>query len=241
MSGQSLYSPVKAIRGGVPLIFPWFGPKPDDTKAPMHGFARTAEWELESVRQEQGDVVVSLGLGSSPMTQALWPQDFRLRFEVRVSASLEMSLTVNNTSASVFEFEEALHTYFAVSDVRQVKVTGLERTSYIDKTDGLKHKPQGDVPVTITAETDRVYLATQSACVLDDPGFARRIIVSKEHSDATVVWNPWIAKAKAMADFGDDEWPGMICIETVNAGPHRVKLNPGHSHTTTAKIKSEEV
>lgn len=240
MSGQSLYSPSKAIRGGVPLIFPWFGPKTDDAKAPMHGFARTSEWEVESILQEKGDVIVSLGLGSSPATQSLWPHDFRLRFDVRVGSTLELSLTVNNTSTAAFDFEDALHTYFTVRDVKQLAVTGLEATAYIDKTDALKQKPQGNEPVTITAETDRVYLATKSTCVIHYPEMNRRIVIEKEGSDETVVWNPWIAKSKAMADFGDDEWPGMICVETVNAGPHRVKVNTGHSHTTVARIKVEK-
>ena len=111
-------------------------------------------------------MIVTLGLGSSPATQAIWPHDFRLRFDVRIGAALEMSLTVNNTSAAVFEFEDALHTYFEVRDVKQVTVTGLEGTTYIDKTDGMQQKPQGNDAVTIVAETDRVYLATKSTCVI---------------------------------------------------------------------------
>src|SRR6185437_9310978 len=121
-------------------------------------------------------------------------------------------------------------------DVRLAKVHGLENTTYIDKTDNLKLKPQGVEPITITAETDRVYLNTQAPCLLEDPTLSRQIRIVKEASRSTVIWNPWIAKAKAMADFGDDEWQHMICIETANAGEQRITLAPGETHRMGASL-----
>ena len=134
---------------------------------------------------------------------------------------------------------EALHTYFHVGDVRQITVTGLAGSSYLDKTQGNREVLEGVAPIHITGETDRIYLDTIGDCVIDDPKLNRKIIVEKIGSDTTVLWNPWIAKAKAMSDFGDDEWPEMVCIETCNVGPAAVTLGPGQSHTMTATIRVE--
>jgi D-hexose-6-phosphate mutarotase len=129
-----------------------------------------------------------------------------------------------------------MHTYFTVGDVRQIGISGLSGSTFIDKVDKFARKPQGAEPIKITGETDRVYLATKAACVIEDPVLKRKITVEKENSDATVVWNPWIAKAKAMADFGDEEWPGMVCVETCNVAEHAITLAPGQSHSMTAVV-----
>ena len=205
----------------------------------MHGFARLTEWDVISVAQQNdGAVLITLGLDPGEQTRRWFPNEFSTRYEVRIGKQLDLTLTVTNNCTDAFTFEEALHTYFSVGDVRQVKVTGLEGTNYIDKTDALKRKPQTG-PITIESETDRVYLNTQSVCVIDDPSLARRITVAKHGSNATVVWNPWIAKSKAMADFGDDEWPTMLCVETVNAGESQITLKPGETHAMIARIELE--
>ena len=240
MSGKSVYQPDKPIRGGVPICFPWFGPRSGEPASPIHGFARIKEWRVESAEQlAGGGMQIVFALGADEQTRAIWPHAFAARYSVTFGSTLELSLRVSNTGHGPFSFEEAMHTYLAVGDVRQVAVAGLEGTTYIDKTDALRQKPQGDAPVTIAAETDRVYLNTQTTCVLNDPAMRRRVRVAKQGSDTTVVWNPWIAKSKAMADFGDDEWTGMICIETCNAGERRVTLQPGQGHEMAATISTE--
>jgi len=232
MSAKSAFEPAKAIRGGVPVCFPWFGPKKD---AAVHGFARVAVWELESIRHAAAGVTVALLLRSNEVTRGMWPGDFSLRHRVTFGAQLEMALELTNTGGAALTAEEALHTYFAVGDVRQARVKGLAGVTYVDKVDAAKQKLQeGDI--TITGETDRVYLNTRGAVVIEDAAKRRRITVGKENSLATVVWNPWIAKAKAMADFGDDEWPGMICVETCNVGPHAVSVAAGQTHVMTARV-----
>jgi D-hexose-6-phosphate mutarotase len=134
-------------------------------------------------------------------------------------------------------FEQALHTYLAVSDVRQVGIAGLAGASYSDRVGTPHTETEGDAPIRIQAETDRIYLNTQATCIVDDPVWQRRLIVEKTGSNTTVVWNPWIAKAKAMPDFGDDEWPAMLCIETCNVREHAVALAPGQSHTMSATVR----
>ena len=240
MSGHSYFVPGKAIRGGVPLIFPWFGARAGDAKAPQHGFARTAAWTVESVNASADEsVAIVLRLDASRQTRASWPFAFTARLRATLGATLQMTLEIENRSPAAFQFEEALHTYLAVSHVENVAVLGLENTEYIDKVDSLARKRLGADPLFLSGETDRVFVNTAASCTVDDSEMGRRIVVEKSGSNSTVVWNPWAAKAKAMADFGNDEWPKMLCVETANAGENSVTLAPGATHTMIATIRVE--
>jgi len=240
MSEASRFETGVPIRGGVPICFPWFGPKAGDPSAPVHGVARISAWNLDSVALDpDGTVVVRLGLVCGTHASPHVPHDLRLAYELRLGRDLSMALTVTNPGDAPIVFEEALHTYFAVGDVRQVSVAGLEGAAYLDKVDGATRKTQTDVLITIAGETDRLYLDTGAAVTLTDPGLGRRIRVEKTGSRSSVVWNPWVAKSRAMADFGDDEWPGMICIETANAADNAVTVPPHASHSMTAAIGVE--
>jgi glucose-6-phosphate 1-epimerase len=246
MSGGSYFETGKPLRGGVPICFPWFGPHASNPKAPGHGFGRLRQWSLiEAVEAADGTVTVALELASDPGSErplsALWPHAFRAIHRITIGSTLTMALEVTNPGAAAFTFEEALHTYFAVRDVREVTVTGLEQTDYLDKVTGFDRKTQGVDPIRFTGETDRIYLDTTAECVIHDPGMRRRIAINKSGSDATVVWNPWIDKARAMPDFGDGEWPEMVCVETCNVNVHKRTLAPGDSHTMTAIIEVHEL
>lgn len=240
MSEKSSFEPGKPIRGGMPICFPWFGARQDGRPGPAHGFARLHEWELVSARQkEDGAVALGFRFVSSAATRELWDEDFELTYAIVVGESLIVGLFVRNVSKKPMRIEEALHTYLAVSDVRKVSIEGLAGVTYSDRVGTPRNETEGPKPIRITAETDRIYLNTQSTCVVDDPGWKRRLIVEKAGSNTTVVWNPWIAKAKAMPDFGDDEWPSMLCIETCNVREFGVTLAPGESHTTSAVVRAE--
>ncbi len=238
ISAKSWFEPDKPIRGGVPVIFPWFGASTSNPQAPAHGFARTSLWAVEAAKR-LGDGRVSLTLSLAPpgSGQKWWPHEFEARYTIVVGESLELALEIRNTSSTHIVFEEALHTYLAVADVRRVSVTGLANREYLDKVDVTKRKRQGPEPIRFEGETDRVYLDTQDTVTLDDPAQDRRISVSKEGSNTTVVWNPWINKARAMADFGDDEWPHMACVEAANAAQNAVQLAPAAFHTLRAIIR----
>jgi glucose-6-phosphate 1-epimerase len=241
-SAQSRFQRGQPIRGGVPIVFPWFGPHGVDSSAPMHGFARVAEWRLEAVgREPDGSVVLSFGLESARATHPAWPHAYAARYSVRIGPRLGLALEVWNPSDQSVAYEEALHTYLAVEDVRAVEIRGLAGATYVDNADGMKRKTQESEPLRITDETVRVYLGTRAACVLKDPAAGRRLFVEKWGSDATVVWNPWVAKAKAMPDFGDEEWPRMLCIETANVGECTIQLPPGARHVLGARIWSESL
>jgi glucose-6-phosphate 1-epimerase len=236
MSAKSMFEPGKPIRGGVPICFPWFGARQGGQPGSAHGFARVVEWELVTAEQTSDGVEIHLRLVSSDATRALWPGEFVADYRVRIGAALGLELQVRNTGSQPLRIEEALHTYLAVSDARQLSIEGLAGVSYFTAVDTPRTETEGAAPIRITAETDRVYLNTQSTCVAHDPGWQRRLVVKKTGSNATVVWNPWIAKAKAMPDFGDDEWPFMLCIETCNVRENAVTIAPGQTHAMGAVL-----
>jgi glucose-6-phosphate 1-epimerase len=240
MSEKSSFEPGKPIRGGVPICFPWFGAREDGRPGPAHGFARLVGWELMGAEQTPNeDIEIHLRLVSNESTRTEWRGDFELNYTVTVGATLSLKLAVRNASDREMRIEEALHTYLSVSDVKKVSIEGLAGVTYSDRVGTPHTVTEGSKPIRITAETDRIYRNTQSTCVVDDPGWKRRLIVEKAGSDTTVVWNPWTAKAKAMPDFGDDEWPAMLCIETCNVREFGVTLAPGQSHTMGAVIRTE--
>ncbi len=239
VSGKSRWDAAKPIRGGVPICFPWFGNLEGRDTAPAHGFARVSQWDVLSTRSNpDGSATIELELEGKGDPKDPWPHAFRATYCVTVGATLRLEFTVQHRNGEPFLYEEALHSYFHVGDVHQVSVTGLAGTAYLDKLQAGKEVLQGIEPIRIASETDRIYLDTVADCVIEDPKLSRRITIAKKGSNTTVLWNPWINKARAMPDFGDHEWPGMLCIETCNVGPHAVKLAAGESHTMIAEIRS---
>jgi len=242
VSPKSLFSPGKAIRGGVPIIFPWFGARGDGKPGPAHGFARSMEWAIEGTTLlSDGRVAVTLALAPNDVTRGFGYADFHVRFRVTVGSDLEMELEVRNDAPEPLAYEEALHTYFSIADIGQASVSGLEGTTYIDKTDGFKRKQLGNQPVRIASETDQVHLSTKATCVVHDEVWRRRIVVEKSGSESTVLWNPWIDKTRGMSDMAPDDWKDMICVETANAADNAIHLAAGASHKLTARIRVESL
>lgn len=242
VSGKSWFEGEKPIRGGVPVCWPWFGPKGDDPKAPAHGFARIQPWTLMSVTM-LADGAVELVLELRP-TELSWKYgfgEFVLEHRVRIGRELSMMLVTRNTGGAPFTISEALHTYLMVGDVRKVSVAGLGGVTYIDKTRNFERVTEGMALITIGGETDRLYVNTEGAVRIEDASFGRRIVVSKAGSRSTVVWNPWVEKARAMSDFGDEEYPSTICVETANAADNVVTVGPGESHSMQATIRVEKL
>ncbi|NMM16280.1 MAG: D-hexose-6-phosphate mutarotase [Cellulomonas sp.] len=238
LSAASRFDADSAIRGGVPICFPWFGARAGHPEGPQHGFARLSHWELVDTRDQGDEVVVQLRLTDSEATRASdWPYMFAATFTVVVGAQLSMTLEVMNRDTTEFTFEEALHTYLAVGDVRATEVSGLEGTPYVDRPTGPDPVPGEPGTARFTDLTDRIYLATAARTTVRDVAGGRAIGISKDGSDSTVVWNPWVDNARAMADFGDDEWTGMICVETCNVRDDSVLLEPDQSHSMTARLE----
>jgi glucose-6-phosphate 1-epimerase len=240
LSPRAVFAPGNAIRGGVPVIFPWFGPHATDRTKPMHGFARSRTWRLITSEPDRaGAVVVELGLCDDDATRALWPSRFDLHYRVTIGETLGLTLTTTNTSPAPFAFEAALHTYLAVGDVERIEVAGLEHTTYIDKVDAMTRKRHGAAPLRLAGETDRVFLGTTARCVVGDPALNRRLVVDKSGSASTVVWNPGATKAAGIADLEPDGWRRMVCVETANAADDAITLAPGGRHVMSATIRVE--
>jgi glucose-6-phosphate 1-epimerase len=242
LSPLTAFTSGKAIRGGVPLCFPWFGPKAGDPHAMQHGFARGRDWSLERAEVDStGTACLAFSLVPDNTTRAAWPYEFSARTLIRAGQDLTITLEIRNTGLTPFTFGAALHTYLSVSDVRQIAVRGLEDTTFLDKVGGTSVlRRDGQTPLTFTGETDRIYLDTTATCIVEDPVWRRRIHISKSGSRSTVIWNPWTAKASAMADLGEESWPGFVCVETCNAGDDTITLRPDATHRLIAQIHVDQ-
>jgi glucose-6-phosphate 1-epimerase len=233
LSEQSRWEEGRAIRGGIPICFPWFRAKADDPKAPAHGFGRTRSWQLESLAQEQDSVVVTLATESDEDSRKWWPYEFRLAYRITVGPELKLELIVSNTGAIPFRFEEALHTYNRVGDAETLRIAGLDGAPFLDNRDSNREKQQRG-EFAFTAAADNAYIDTQNTVEIIDLTLNRRIRLQKQGSLTTVVWNPWSDGAAALADLGDDEWRQMACVEASNILGNAVTLAPGAQHTMTA-------
>jgi len=236
-SPNSAFAPGRAIRGGVPIIFPWFGPNRHAPAAPQHGFARTTAWHLDGVETLGCEsLTLTFSFSDADVGSPFWPEPFRAIYTVTFGQTLSLRLAVQNRANHPIVFEEALHSYFAISDISGVAISGLAGATYIDKTDAARRKPQAATLVSITAETDRVYLDTPKQCAIEDRGWRRRVVIEKDGAASSVVWNPWAEKAIAMADLGDPAWRGMVCVEIGNIADNEVRLSADAEHQMSAAI-----
>jgi glucose-6-phosphate 1-epimerase len=244
LSARSRFEAGVPIRGGVPICFPWFGSRPGDPGAGLHGVARLAEWEvLDAVPAADGAVAVTLRLRPPATAPAGWPAAAHLTYRVTVGPTLGLALHIENRAATRLSVEAALHPYFAVSDVGQVSVGGLQGAPFLDTTReadrGGGRGIQGAAALRFTGETDLIYTETRGPYAIDDPGGGRRLTISKTGSDVTVVWNPWATRARTLPDLGDDEWPAMLCVEPAQTGHAPIRLEPGGHHVLATEIRSE--
>jgi D-hexose-6-phosphate mutarotase len=236
MSQCSRFAENQPIRGGVPIVFPWFGPREG---LPQHGFARIRDWELkEFAHRPDGSVSVRLRLPECPEGSSFPP--FSAEYIVTVHDSLTLQLQVTNQSDTEdFIFENCLHTYFEVSDITAISIAGLKGVPYLDAVAKFAQKVEDSAAIRIASEVDRVYLNTRGTVELLDPRLSRKIIVEKQGSASTVVWNPWIQKSQQMPDFGNEEYARMVCIESGNVASNEIKLPPGQTSTLAVKISSQ--
>ena len=236
VSKAAVFQAGKGVRGGVPVCWPWFGAV--DGK-PAHGFVRTRMWDVRETREDlAGTVVVRLGIRDDESSRALWNHAFNLELIVTVGAALKMELVTRNTGDAPFTITEALHTYFRVGDINQTQVGGLEEATCLDKVRDFARTLQTG-PITFSGETDRVYVSTTADCLIQDPALGRNIRVAKSGSTSTVVWNPWIDKENGFADMATGEYRDMLCVETANAGPEQIAIQPGGKHSLVAFIGVE--
>jgi len=240
LSKRAYYQSGKAIKGGVPICWPWFGPDPEGLNRPAHGFMRNRLWEvIETSATVEGDNRIVLGLSDTPETQSIWPRAFILRLEITIGETLNLALVTRNTGSQSFAVTQAFHTYFSVGDIRQTTVLGLENTQYIDKVNDNQQMNQTGA-VTINTEVDRIYLDVGNELVIHDTVMKRRIHILSKGNRTAVVWNPWAKISAEMADLQDDDYLRFICVETTNAATDTVNIQPGSEFRLVANYRIEQ-
>lgn len=243
LSERTSYRPGQAIRGGIPVCWPWFGPDPQGLGRPNHGLARTRLWSVADARSPpDAQTRLTLRLTDSADTRALWPHAFVLTLEITVGASLRLALDTRNTGEQPFTLTQALHSYLAVDDVAQARVDGLDGCRYLDKT-----APGGSAQsgrsvqrgaVTFDGEVDRVYADPPAVLVLHGAAGSGGLSIRAEGSRTAVVWNPGERLAAGMADLEPGDHRRFVCVETANAGDDTVTLAPGESHRLVTELFS---
>lgn len=250
LSPRTEIAPGKAIRGGVPVLFPWFGDRWNGKeleartgiKSPSHGFARNTLWTVERTHlSPDGDVHITLSLAPTELSRTLGYDDFLVRLTFLIGRELRMELAVTNRGAAAMEFEEGLHSYFAVADVGPVRVAGLRGSTYLDKRDNMLRKVQRETLLAFTRDVDQVHVNTTDPLTIVDPEWQREIHIAKDGSQTTVTWNPWDVLTPGLKDLPPDAWKHFVCVEAVNSGDNRVTLAAGETHTLACTIRTQEL
>lgn len=228
VSRNAYFETGKAIKGGIPVCWPWFGPDPAQQGRAAHGFVRNRLWEVLATAAEDDATLIRLGLHDDDETRAIWPHAFRLTLTIRVGRTLQLALLTDNTGDQPFRITQALHTYFAVGDIRQVNLSGLDGLRYIDNAaNGYGQVKAQSGNVTVADEVDRIYQDTPAELMLADDALGRRIRIVASGSRSTVVWNPWAGIAARMGDLHDDDYKRFLCVETANAADDVVEVPAG--------------
>ncbi|NQD93028.1 D-hexose-6-phosphate mutarotase [Pseudomonas sp. CrR25] len=249
LSEQAAYQAGQSVRGGVPVCWPWFGDlrrNPQAVQAmyqggslvPSHGLMRGLDWQLLGI-DSQGDGV-SLEFVYNSVDQPLpgWPHAAELKLQIRLDQHLNLDLSSHNLGSTPLALSQALHSYFAVGDIRRVRVDGLQGCRYIDTLDNWLERQQPEA-LTFHGETDRIYLNTPAQLSIIDPVWQRRIQLRSSGSHSAVLWNPWTDKAQRLSQFAADAWHGMLCIEHANVLEDLVHLAPGARHQLSISLWSE--
>ncbi len=230
LSKKSFYEDGKAIRGGIPVCWPWFGPDPKGLQRPNHGFARNHLWSVADTASNETETRIVLQFTQHHKQETTWTFPFLLTLEFTIGQRLHLQLTTQNTGDKAFSITQAFHTYFRVGDIRRVRIFGLENCRYFDKLDQGKQKTQTGA-VTISEEVDRIYEDVDNRVVLEDPLLNRRIEIVSQHCKTGVVWNPWEKSSKKMADLGNQDYKHFVCVETGNIAFDLIQIPPGGKHS----------
>jgi glucose-6-phosphate 1-epimerase len=235
VSDKAYYEDGKAIRGGIPVCWPWFGPDPENRGRPAHGFVRNRQWQVSgSESLADGSTKITLSITDNEATRTLWPHPFRLDIEITVGDTLRVELITHNTGNDSITISQALHSYFRIGEISKVSVLGLDGINYLDKASDFSQKTQLG-PIAISGEVDRIYTDVTSDQTINDASLKRQITVASSGCSTIVMWNPWVEIAASMADLNDDDYLRMLCVETANAGPETVTIAAGNSYRLTAE------
>ena len=264
VSERARWAAGAALRGGIPLCFPWFGPynqtgtlggfpgPPATTPLgeaqlrqratqpgfPAHGFARTRAWRFTGARESNGDVAVELALSDDDATAKLFPHRFEARLTVTVGAELSLAFDVTNVGPDDLSFEVALHSYFAVSDVGDIAIEGLSGIEFVDKVAGGVTRKEAAAQLRIVGEVNRVY-DSAGPVTLRDPGAGRVLRIESTGARSTVVWNPAPAKTATLGDLAPDAWRRSCASRRGAIGAGRVTLAPRAQHRLAVRYAGQ--
>ena len=241
LSSNARYVKGRSIRGGVPICWPWFGAHPTDSTLCPHGFARVIPWRVMDIdATPTGATRIILEMQQTPEAQRQLSYPYELTLTITIGRRLRIDLATTNHAEHPFVIGEAFHTYFNVSDISNIRITGMQDLVYLDKLLKYERNVEHNALIFDGQEYDRVYVDHSSDCAIHDSGYNRIIHVAKSGSDTTVVWNPGAEKAGSMGDMGlDNEWRKTICVETTNALDNMVVINPGRKHVLSAEYSIE--
>lgn len=240
MSPDSNFEVGKPIRGGIPVCFPWFGPHKTDSEKPQHGFGRLMYWDVAGTSTlPGGETQVRLQLCSSDETKVYWPHDFCAEMIFTVGQTLVATLKVTNTSAKPFEYSCALHSYYSLSAIENITISGLQGVGYYNQLTSEKDVQEEEL-LKIEGPLTRHYLNTEAPVVIFDHIFRRKIKADKSGSKVTTVWNPGEETCAQIGDLPDDAYETFVCVEATNAFNFPISLQPGESYETSAIIGLEE-
>jgi len=229
LSPNAAFTEGKAIRGGIPICWPWFGQHPNDAEQPPHGLVRTCFWELLDATENSSGVTMRFGFRNGA---------YNAEATVEAGEALEVSLRSNNVSDTPMVISGALHTYIGVTDIGQARVVNLNEYGYLDTVGEPEVRVQnGDV--IFEGEVDRIYDSTSSTILMDGLS-GRTVFIEKSGSTSTVVWNPWKEKAAALGDLPDDDYRRFCCIEAAIANNNAEIVMPGGSHVLATRIRLKQ-
>jgi glucose-6-phosphate 1-epimerase len=230
------------LGGGVPICWPWFSRHRGNPEFPRHGFARMADWTLESIEQGADDrTTLVFSLKPQDSTRIFWQEPFAVTYTIIIGPTLELDLCTRNTGSKPMRIQESYHTYFAVSDVGKVTLLGLKGSQFFDNTRGMNQFPQEGEVADISSEIDRVYGCNQADCTLVDPGYGRRIVIRNQGTQSTVVWNPGAIKAPSFHDFSATDWANMLCVESGSMWQDWVEIAPEDTHSLQVSYSIESL
>ncbi len=247
LSDQAEFKQGKSVRGGIPVCWPWFGDarkNPESVQQhlpegnlPAHGWVRNKPWLLDAADSNENHVYLKFRYPSTTWP-APFPDGIEVSLEMWIGSELKLSLTTFNGSEQTLHFSQALHSYFAISDVKQAQICGLEGVTFLDTLDDWQEK-SSDQPICIRGETDRIYLDTPEEILVNDSGWERSISIQSADARSAVVWNPWIEKGKRLSQFGEESYRGMVCVETGDVMENAMALEENCSHQTLVDISQQ--
>ncbi|MBV8046227.1 MAG: D-hexose-6-phosphate mutarotase [Paludibacterium sp.] len=229
LSPHAVRAPGKAIRGGIPVCWPWFGPHTNDASQPQHGVARTARWGLSDVTRTADGFSIEL---QGPDYQGLKVESCLLL----TASHVDITLTTHNHGAAPQQYSAALHTYLAIGHADRAYVQGLAHCRYQDKVAGRAGVFHDDT-LACRGELDRIVYGLTGVTLVDEV-WRRQIVVENAGSDSLVLWNPGADKARALKDLPDEGWRDFFCIEAANAEEDARRIEPGESHTLGTRLRT---